>query len=175
MDMLHAYDNTRDAQIRTVRQMVAAGDTMHNIVGNAHWFLDLTLNQLGDVTEGMDCKEGCFFCCTLSPDTIPQEIDYVLGEHIPPERLKTNAPICPLLHLGKCTVYKRRPIMCRTWHSLDVERCKLAYDTQDGSVTIPAIGIVTVIGGAVLEGLTEGIRQSTFKEPKSLKLWEVVS
>lgn len=136
LDMLHAYDNTRDAQ---------------------------------------NCKEGCFFCCTLSSDTIPQEIDYVLGEHISPERLKTNAPICPLLHLGKCTVYKRRPIMCRTWHSLDVGKCKLAHDTKDGGVTVPAIGIVSVIGSSILEGLTEGIHIHTGRMPRPRKLCPLTS
>lgn len=146
----------------------------------AHSVTDATLNVMNGVgmtlakleytAESIDCKEGCWYCCTLSPDTIPQEVDYVLGD-IPKERLRTDKQLCPLLHEGKCRVYERKPIMCRTWHSLDVSRCRLAYETKDGGITVPAIGIVTVIGGAILEGLTEGIYMATEEVPRSVKLW----
>ena len=43
---------------------------------------------------------------------------------------------------GKCSVYEVRPLVCRGYHSLDVHRCKRAFDEpEDKSFMIEGWGL----------------------------------
>jgi Fe-S-cluster containining protein len=68
---------------------------------------------------------------------------------------------------GKCSVYEVRPLVCRGYHSLDVVRCKRAFDDpQDKSFMIEAWGfpIAQEIGKSVRLGLiANGLDGSYFK------------
>lgn len=106
------------------------------------------------------CKEGCFFCCFEAAFACEQEIDYILDgmtptkiEELKPkliawlERAKpvlghahsdrigiawrlANIP-CPLLKDGKCSVYERRPIGCRTFFARShAENCEMPMRTH---------------------------------------------
>lgn len=44
--------------------------------------------------------------------------------------LKCDMP-CPFLKKGKCSIYKMRPSICRSWNSFDSKACKTAYDSVD--------------------------------------------
>lgn len=113
-----------------------------------------------------DCAGGCSFCCHSRIHVTPLEA-VLLCAHIqncfsPEEthRLKTrirdnlvqtrgqslahrvtikdNTP-CIFLDHHVCMVYGQRPLICRTWNSLDRRACKTAFASGDHEAEIPCL------------------------------------
>ena len=53
-----------------------------------------------------------------------------------PERARAKIPCAMLGSDGACTVYPFRPLLCRAWHSRNVETCKRACE-QAADVLVP--------------------------------------
>lgn len=78
------------------------------------------------------CKKGCSHCCNYDVLITEFEARYInLKSGAKFTRNKTftrhNDTPCPFLKKGECSIYKYRPFICRTYHSLDkAEKCKLS-------------------------------------------------
>lgn len=115
-------------------------------------------------TDGVDtaCHAGCSYCCHFRVEAQPADIfgiaDYIrqrfqqseidalverLRSHVasiaglsPSQHEARNTP-CPLLVEGRCSVYTARPLTCRRFHSLSVDRCKLSYEHPENTELLP--------------------------------------
>ncbi|MFN8611218.1 MAG: YkgJ family cysteine cluster protein [Vulcanimicrobiota bacterium] len=101
-----------------------------------------------DVPRQIACRAGCAWCCheplqvhildaisVASGLSFP--IDYQLDSRVSYE-LKRNFEPCPFLGTDhRCTVYERRPLVCRAFHSLDVTRCQQVKESQDSQRQVP--------------------------------------
>ena len=104
------------------------------------------------------CQSGCNYCCHSQVNIIPieallisafiktdftftevsalnTEISQILlltaGKTLEQlYALKDDLP-CLFLKKGKCSIYKMRPSICRSWSSFDSISCKAAYDSVD--------------------------------------------
>lgn len=104
------------------------------------------------------CRSGCNYCCHSQVNIIPIEAllisafiktDFTFTEisalnaeisqiHLLTAgktleqlyALKDDLP-CLFLKKGKCSIYKMRPSICRSWNSFDSVACKAAYDSAD--------------------------------------------
>jgi len=84
----------------------------------------------------MKCKNGCDLCC-IDFSIFPIEFHYILSElnkeNKKPELAeKSEKEICTFLKNHSCTIYKQRPVMCRT-HGLP-----LLYANDDGDFELSA-------------------------------------
>ncbi len=66
----------------------------------------------------MKCRNGCDLCC-INFSIFPVEYYYILNEirkeNLKPQfKKKSLGDICTFLHNHSCTIYRYRPIMCRT-------------------------------------------------------------
>jgi Fe-S-cluster containining protein len=143
-------------------------------VDNIYKHLD-QLRQAGDPTAKVDCKIGCNYCCHLevtvsAPEVIhvaeyvrknqtQEEQDALLGrirdrmqvtkDMSDDERAASHLP-CPLLVGGLCSVHPARPVMCRTFHSSDVDACRRANEGED--VAIPVARDFSIASAPVYSG-----------------------
>lgn len=100
------------------------------------------------LTPKLDCREGCAWCCHVPVQVhildaigaaaarLSQLIDYQLPSR-KREDLQRMFGACPLLADGRCSVYLQRPVVCRAYHSSQVEVCKLRFENQDASLVVP--------------------------------------
>ena len=84
----------------------------------------------------MKCKNGCDMCC-IDFSIFPVEYYFILNEtekeNVKPEPEENpENNICSFLKNHSCTIYKHRPIMCRT-HGLP-----LVYANDDGEFELSA-------------------------------------
>lgn len=122
-------------------------------LGTLAWLDRLFADGLAGLGASVACKSGCFYCCHLKVDVLPQDIfpivDYMRKNFSPEkqeaviqkarenwkkiepmtlkEHFAANLP-CPLLENGTCSVYSVRPAACRIDHSRSVESCKKSYE-----------------------------------------------
>lgn len=101
------------------------------------------------LSEGkMACRNGCSHCCNIWTDAYAPEILFV-GKQLPDsDRSQAKASLkdtgefsakvsfeqrdklpipCPLLFEDSCSVYRFRPLNCRTAVSLDADACRKAF------------------------------------------------
>lgn len=118
------------------------------------------------VKPNTPCRSGCSDCCYQAvpiPRSTAQRIAAVSGRSYDTaagitldsvhsmmravahanemtEKLLQNPTPCPFLADGKCTVYKARPITCRTHHVLhpDSSRCSL-FTARDSGKPMPQV------------------------------------
>lgn len=101
------------------------------------------------------CAAGCAYCCHLTVEASAPEIFLIaahLKAHLPAEQLEAvkgrvrdtatavrglspdarvrAAVPCALLENGRCSVYRVRPLGCRSWNSRDARAC--AQVMRDG-------------------------------------------
>lgn len=134
------------------------------------------------VEPGVQCKEGCSYCCYFKVDVSPNEVfaisDYmktVLSdeefEHqierakenkiqvamlSQSKRIVTNVA-CPLLVDDMCSVYEIRPAMCRKIHSTDVDACKHSFDNpEDSNIENAEHPVLAAITMTMLTAAREG-------------------
>jgi len=100
--------------------------------------------------QKMLCKKGCFKCCTI--ESISQVEAHVIRLQMAEETVafqNDDMFFCPFLVNGTCSIYKARPIICRT-HGLllyDKERktieqsCDLNFTDTDLSTFKPELAL----------------------------------
>lgn len=101
-----------------------------------------------DAQVGFSCRAGCSHCCRGVIAASQEEAEQIFEAMPQPalERLRANPAFmlsmhdetCPLLDegTGRCTVYRIRPLTCRTWHVVSPpENCsKDRPDAQVGQI-----------------------------------------
>lgn len=131
------------------------------------------------------CRSGCNYCCHSQINIIPIEAllisAFIKTDFTCTEVSALNAGIsriqfltagktleqvyaikdelpCLFLKKGKCSIYKIRPSICRSWNSLDSKVCKAAYESVDykSAVTCsPARNFVFGTTRALFEQLSQ--------------------
>ncbi len=117
-----------------------------------------------DIKSHIQCgRQECSFCChakiTVSRDEANRIINYVKENNIPVNKTKIQSDenwdsltfaerACPLLHEGKCSIYEKRPILCRQ-HNItrgeNVNDC--TKDNEDfymGTITVPSVDALMI-------------------------------
>ena len=138
-----------------VRQSVKAG-TCNPLLDYVFANMDSTARALRGVA--IACRSGCYHCCQIWVGALAPEVFHALGpiRDSPgvrqsvaaayantagktfDDRAKMITP-CPLLVDTKCSIYARRPIMCRTASSFDAQICERSYSHLSGE-NIPTSG-----------------------------------
>ncbi len=110
------------------------------------------------LSEPIDCKPGCHYCCFNQPVVTPPEA-LLLGHHV--EQTFTHQEKQELIHRitnvveitnsksldeiamlryelsciflkdGMCMVYQVRPVVCRTCTSISAEHCKMIFESRN--------------------------------------------
>jgi hypothetical protein len=75
------------------------------------------------------------------------------------ERLWSKTP-CIFLENDKCSIYNFRPFLCRAWHSLSVDQCRRAFETDNEDAEIDS----TPFRGGILGSLRSGLQRICEKE-----------
>jgi len=109
---------------------------------------DFVAEVTAEHPEHVKCRRGCFLCCVP-----PRSLFRIEGERIRDavaglpeevrERIKARVEddrrlLCPLLDNGLCTVYEKRPVVCRTQgmplavkngrNSFELDYCRLNFE-----------------------------------------------
>ncbi|MBF0167475.1 MAG: YkgJ family cysteine cluster protein [Alphaproteobacteria bacterium] len=114
----------------------------------------------------LHCKDGCTPCCfTKHIVMTPPEALFLLdmielcGFRLAvSQEAHSSRKGCPLLSKkGHCRFYAHRPLMCRAFHSLDVEACKKGVGVPGNEVPIwpPHFEIYTRMQAGLARGLME--------------------
>lgn len=133
------------------------------------------------VHERIACQAGCGWCChvqvvvsaaeaihvadflrrTRAPDELAEvrerlaRLDERTRGLSREERADTRLP-CALMVDFSCSVHLARPLRCRSWNSLDVERCKAELAEPRGS-HLEIESVQWEVTRAVAAGLADGI------------------
>ncbi len=178
MNEVDAQDSTgglaafvRDATRRSIAEGLAAPRervSLEALLGDsAELAVRLTDALRGESTlhERIACQAGCGWCCHV-------HVVVSAAEALRVTRFLSETR-CALLEDFSCSVHPVRPLRCRSWSSLDVERCKVEYERpRSGNLEIEnvqwevtravAAGVAEGIGAAGLDGerleLTAAIR-----------------
>jgi len=120
----------------------------------------------------IECKEGCWYCCTRWVDAKIPEVLYIsrvtigradiadatksAGEtfgHLDYEQRKREVTPCAMLVDGRCSVYAERPLVCRAAVSRSVEVCERSYLKTNEPIARPRVfGLVGGIFSIALAG-----------------------
>lgn len=120
----------------------------------------------------IDCREGCWYCCTRWVDAKIPEVLYIsrvtigrtdLGDatrtasetfgHLDYEQRKREVTPCAMLVDGRCSVYAERPLVCRAAVSRSAEVCERSYLETDEPIARPRVfGLVGGIFSIALAG-----------------------
>jgi Fe-S-cluster containining protein len=114
----------------------------------------------------LHCKPGCSYCCHAKHILLtPPEALFLLGiiescgfRFAVTAAARSTRPGCPLMDgEGQCRFYPHRPLICRAFHSLDVEECKKGVGDEGLSVPVwlPHYEIYTRIQAGMARGLME--------------------
>lgn len=99
--------------------------------------------------EGVQCKAGCNWCCHeplqvsildaigVAAVDLSTPLDYRLDMPLERHSLKQTFLACPMLVDGMCSVYASRPVICRAYHSLNVQRCQEIVQAQIPGRQVP--------------------------------------
>lgn len=124
------------------------------------------------------CGAGCSWCCRralnvsildavsvaayLLQNKISVELeDYLHGLEScgrDSHKLRANYARCPLLNTeDRCAVYPARPVVCRAFHSLDLEACRVQVEQADGNRDTPMYTLLFGLRGMRLSGAREAL------------------
>ena len=90
---------------------------------------------LPQVAARMHCRQGCSWCChqalgvhvldavNLAAALAGEPLEYQVASRGRDDLRRDFRP-CPVLHQGACRAYGGRPVICRAYHSTDVEVCR---------------------------------------------------
>lgn len=158
-----------DAQQKTFRQALATNKNktfVIQLVRKLHKQIDVLSTQVQSRPNvKFDCQAGCTYCCNFRIDVFAQEVFIIARrlKQLPSESLnplidklrehasrannlhaKNYLMVCPMLENNRCSVYEDRPSLCRKYHSLDVEECKLlgVGATEDGEMVMKSLALI---------------------------------
>lgn len=138
-----------------IAQAVIEIEDVSAVMSTTHQYIDMALAAIKQHKPELDaklaCRQGCSHCCYLPVETTSQVIADIAQhvqsrfDHKQKEQLINKLQVdkilrkkplfrapCPLLdESGSCSVYEKRPLVCRSFTSTDVEACKKSV--LDGS------------------------------------------
>lgn len=147
------------------------------------------------------CISGCSYCCHSQVNVIPIEALIIaalietdfsynqkgsLRDGISRTRSMTNGKTpeetyalkddlpCLFLTKGKCSIYKNRPSICRSWNSLDVDSCKSAYCSIDFKSSISVSPVRNFVFGTT-RALFGQLSKELSLQSETLLLYDAVS
>lgn len=124
------------------------------------------------------CAAGCSWCCrravkvsildavSVAAYLLQNEIPIALEDYLhglescgrDGHKLRANYARCPLLTTeDRCAVYPARPVVCRAFHSLDVEACRVQAEEADGNRDTPMYTLLFGLRGMRLSGAREAL------------------
>jgi Fe-S-cluster containining protein len=147
-------------------------------------FLITAYKNIYPPSREVQCCKGCFWCCHQTVAvTIPEVLriaQYILNtlseEQIKElkdllkwtiqqiqglrgiERYKKKIP-CPLLVNGACSVHEARPLVCRAFTSVDLQKCIEMYNDASLNKTIPLYRPQRDIALWIEKGLIQGFEE----------------
>ncbi|MFN2358140.1 MAG: YkgJ family cysteine cluster protein [Desulfotignum sp.] len=138
-----------------------------------------------------DCQSGCSFCCHSRIHVMPLEAVLICAhvqDHFSPAELhglkdrihgnlaltrgmnlarrvavKDQTP-CIFLEHHACSIYAQRPLICRTWNSLNRQACETAFVCGDHKAEIPCLSApnyVYTLARDVVESVCKGMHLET--------------
>ncbi|MBI1778439.1 MAG: YkgJ family cysteine cluster protein [Proteobacteria bacterium] len=135
----------------------------------------------------LDCREGCTHCCrltVLADGATVIRIALYIEENFGAERRsrlmqriaerqalhagleqaerQLRRDPCPLLEDGRCSVYPVRPMICRSFNSMNVATCEREILGGGNPEGIDAWRIPWLVGLAVNEGLMTGLVEAGY-------------
>ncbi len=150
--------------------------------------LDALLASLPD-TRALACRAKCSWCCyervACSPLEAIAVATYVQSRLVKRDRASVVSRLdayadrvsgldadaknalrlpCPFLEGGVCVVHKTRPLMCRAWHSYDVEQCRSRKEGTSAGVSVNGVRLQlrVVVSGA----LRDAVERAGQRHPK---------
>ena len=147
------------------------------------------------ITATLACKPGCAWCCNLPVHTsiaelvliarscsatLPQdefvelrnrtrEAAKTYQQHLDKGSAGTMQLTCPLLSDNRCLVYESRPLACRGWNSLDVERCKAMLGSIE-PVRVPVNQRMRTVYASTAQALDRGLARQSLPTSQVLVL-----
>lgn len=147
------YAAAGDALMTAVAQDAPTPAKVYDAVRNAFTLVD---QHLAEAQTPVACRAGCAWCCHQAITTTVPEVFLIASQvkkRLTPEeqvalrqRLETNVaayrrqgpehynranhPCAFLQTHGQCRIYEIRPLLCRGYHSTDVNACRQAYEQQ---------------------------------------------
>jgi len=148
-----------------------------------------------EAPEKIQCKRGCSWCCnsrvqvTRTEAKMMEKFIRLNKSEIErfgimkrtksnmakiknlsfEEKIKVRMP-CPLLVNGACSIYKARPLMCRSAYSSDAELCELAHKNPDKEVPVPLATGPRNFAGELITGIL--VAENNNNESKTFKFIE---
>lgn len=110
---------------------------LQNPAVNNYKKLEYVYNEAEKVNDFLrpyfSCHPGCSFCCKYDVLISAFEANYIslkTQKRIKNEKLTImNNSLCPFLQNDICSIYKYRPLICRTYHVRgNPENCKIDYN-----------------------------------------------
>ncbi|MBK7973886.1 MAG: hypothetical protein IPK07_11650 [Deltaproteobacteria bacterium] len=153
--------------------------------GAAEFATQLTDAMRGEsrLHERIACQAGCGWCChvqvvvsaaealhvadylrkSLRPDELERARARVAALHERTRGLSREARAdtrlpCALMVDFSCSVHPARPLRCRSWNSLDLERCKAEHEQPRGG-HLEIENVQWEVTRAVAAGLGDGIAE----------------
>lgn len=129
------------------------------------------------------CGPNCPYCCSMQIRITTAEAlllgDHVLATYSPDSIIELRKRIdrnleftdgksqkqkvenwhltpCVFLESGSCSLYKVRPFICRSWHSLDSKKCLKAYEQKKENFEIEHYPHRNIIFGTIRKGIIKG-------------------
>jgi Fe-S-cluster containining protein len=180
--MIALLDEISCAEAVSARDTLLEGDSPDKTVKLARIAVESASSRILKVLDESDdkpaCQKGCSYCCHFMVEASAPEVlaiaQYIrqnftqeeqeqlmrsIDENINAtqgmtrkERFVFRAP-CALLKNGACSVYDIRPVMCRAWHSMDVESCKNDFEHPSFQDTVQVNRMAVQAGVGVEAGL----------------------
>lgn len=163
-----------DAHLASVQLMHAAGDYIYATARG----------ELQKRGQDFACRgSGCFGCCRAGVSVTQREAEVLAGlatddqvermvKHAENFAEDASAQVmwCPFLDLpnGRCTVYRARPLVCRTYHSM-AEEADDCWPERVGLKEIPSLEPVFVYTVAIQVGAVKRGEEVGLMVPMILK------
>lgn len=166
-------------------------------------FSDSIIKDIEENGQGQTCacQSGCTYCCHSRVKIIPieallistfiqtdftetqiNELNTGISRTLSMTKDKTSEQVyalkndlpCLFLKKGKCSIYKIRPSICRSWNSFDSMACKSAYDSADSKSSVSVSPARNFVFGTT-RGLFEQISKASELQSDTLLLHNAVS
>lgn len=148
------------------------------------------------------CAPGCAFCCHQRVSVFPHEalaLLHALRAELPEhqqaaigQRIRANAEridgmtverhyaanlACAFLVDGRCSVYRRRPSICASFHSMSRARCEQAFRQPEGMGTPrnsrPVLLEIQALADSIVEATRSALAAAGL-EPAKLELHQAL-
>lgn len=120
---------------------------------------------LPQLASQMHCRQSCSWCChqalgihvldavNLASALTGPPLDYQVSSR-ERSQLRRDFRPCPVLQQGLCSAYGSRPVICRAYHSTDLEVCRQIVESRQEQRQVPMellhYGLVGLAQEAVL-------------------------